>query len=390
MEIIGVVWILLQLIIGYNLVFPIILYGVSLFVKRRKTYINDQPNFDYAIIVTAYQEVSNLPYVVESILKVNYSNYLIYIVADNCDTSTLRIDDSRVIIIRPESVLSSNTKSHKYAIDRLVRKHDKVTIIDSDNLIDPQYLHELNKFFHEGFKAVQGVRKAKNTNTDIAALDAARDMYYHYYDGRLLFDVGSSATLAGSGMAFDLDLYRQFLDSHNVEGAGFDKVLQAWIVEQGIRIAFSEYAIVYDEKTSKKDQLISQRGRWIATWFKYMKLGFKILWVGITRFNINQFFFGMVLLRPPLFIFLFLSLLLLVINIVYSVNAAILWSIALLIFVLGFLVALLQNKAEAQIYRSLYRIPKFMFYQVISLLRSRKSKSVATKHYYDRSVDDLN
>jgi hypothetical protein len=47
-----------------------------------------------------------------------------------------------------------------------------------------------------GFAAVQGERKAKNLDTTYACLDAARDIYYHFYDGKLLFHIGSSATLA--------------------------------------------------------------------------------------------------------------------------------------------------------------------------------------------------
>ncbi|MFX4827802.1 glycosyltransferase, partial [Acinetobacter baumannii] len=91
-------------------------------------------------------------------------------------------------------------------INRFKRPHERLTIIDSDNIIDPDYLQALNVYFDKGFKAVQGLRDAKNIDTTVAALDAARDIYYHYYDGKLLFEVGSSATLSGSGMAFTVSL----------------------------------------------------------------------------------------------------------------------------------------------------------------------------------------
>ncbi|MFX8758778.1 glycosyltransferase, partial [Acinetobacter baumannii] len=88
----------------------------------------------------------------------------------------------------------------------------------------------LNEMFNKGFSAVQGERKAKNLNTTFACLDAARDIYYHFYDGKILFEAGASATLAGSGMAFTVELYKQCLEKSNVSGAGFDKVLQKEIV----------------------------------------------------------------------------------------------------------------------------------------------------------------
>src|SRR5690606_21574777 len=142
-----------------------------------------------------------------------------------------------------------------YAIRRFVRPHERLTIIDSDNLVDPEYLNRLNEAFGKGFIAVQGVRKPENLDTVYAQLDAARDIYYHFYDGKILFGAGSSATLAGSGMAFTTALYRESLEHLDITGAGFDKVLQAAIVKRGNRIAYQEAAIVYDKKTSQAGQL---------------------------------------------------------------------------------------------------------------------------------------
>src|SRR5690606_23190952 len=133
----------------------------------------------------------------------------------------------RVVLLIPEETIASNTGSILYAAERFRRGHERFTIIDSDNLVHPGFLEELNKFFDMGYKAVQGLRKAKNLNSIYACLDAARDIYYHFYDGKLLFNSGSSATLSGSGMAFSLDLYDNHLRHLQVKGAGFDKVWQA-------------------------------------------------------------------------------------------------------------------------------------------------------------------
>ena len=85
-----------------------------------------------------------MPAAVESILALDYKNYIVYIVADKCDVSGLKFDDERVVILKPEETIASNTGSHFYAINRFVRAHDVLTIVDSDNLVDPQYLNELN------------------------------------------------------------------------------------------------------------------------------------------------------------------------------------------------------------------------------------------------------
>ncbi len=367
---------------------PLFLFLLYIVVRRPQKPGNKAATTerDYAIIVTAYEQTEYLPVVVDSLLKLNYSNYIIYIVADKCDITNLKFADKRVVVLRPPETLASNTRSHFYAIRNFTRAHEVLTIIDSDNLVDPEYINELNKLFDQGFVAVQGLRKAKNLDTMYACLDAARDMYYHFYDGEALFRVGSSATLAGSGMAFTTTLYHECLEQLDITGAGFDKVLQKEIVSRGYRIAFTEQAEVYDEKTAASDQLVKQRARWINTWFRYFKFGFTLVAQGILKFSWNRFLFGVILLRPPLFIFLLLAMLFTAINIFVCPMAALIWIGGFASFVLGFIIALAHAKPDKAVVRSLWGIPKFIFYQLLSLMKIRKANkiSVATKHNYSK------
>ncbi len=392
---VDIFWLLLQITAGYNLILPLLLFLLwKIFRNTDKEFANqrDIHEIDYAIVVTAYQETHTLAAVVDSILNSNYSKYLVYIVADNCDISELKFNDPRVFVLKPPSTLASNTRSHQYAINNFRREHEYITIIDSDNLLHPEYLNQLNKVINNGFIAVQGQRKAKNLDTVLSRLDAIRDIYYHFYDGRILFDLGSSATLSGSGMAFRTDLYKEFLAEYNVSGAGFDKVLQYFLLRKDLRIAVSEDAIVYDEKTSKADQLIKQRSRWINTWFKYFKYGFSLVGLGIKNFSINQLLFGITLLRPPLFIFIILSGLFMIINIWVSITYFFMFFVAFTLFILSFLIALYNSKADKIFYHSLLNIPRFMVLQLVSLVQSRNAnqRSVATKHYHSEIIDKPN
>jgi cellulose synthase/poly-beta-1,6-N-acetylglucosamine synthase-like glycosyltransferase len=382
----NIVWLTVQFLVGYNLVLPLLLYLLYLVRKKQAFDAPVNRTADYAVIVTAYEHTDLLPAVVGSILKMDYQHFIVYVVADKCDVSQLHFEDQRVVILRPPEVLASNTRSHFYAIRHFIRNHERLTIIDSDNIVAPDYLNKLNACFDAGYIAVQGQREAKNLDTTLACLDAARDIYYHFYDGRLLFQIGSSATLAGSGMAFTVQLYRDCLEHLDITGAGFDKVLQAAIVQRGHRIAYAPDAIIYDEKTSGSDQLVKQRARWINTWFKYSRLGFSLMGKGILRFDFNRFIFGLILLRPPLFIFLLSSVFFTTINIFIDPVMAYLWLSGLLFFVTGFCIALWNSKVDPRIYRSLTHIPKFIFYQVASLLKVRRanSYSVATKHTADK------
>jgi cellulose synthase/poly-beta-1,6-N-acetylglucosamine synthase-like glycosyltransferase len=391
MDFVNILFIVLQVIIGYNLIVPFIFLIWWKLQSAKNPTLQFKPiETDYAIIVTAYEQTQMLPSVVSSLLKLNYQKYIIYIVADNCDVTELNFSSVKVVLLRPETILASNTRSHEYAIKSFIRNHDRLTIIDSDNLVHPEYLNQLNLRFNEGYEAVQGYRAPKNLDSNIACLDAARDIYYHFYDGKILFEIGSSATLSGSGMAFTTAIYRRFLETNNVSGAGFDKVLQSWLILNDYRISFQPSAILYDEKTSKSNQLVQQRSRWINTWFKYFFLGINILSTGISGFDRNKVLFGLVLIRPPLFIFLLLSLMFLFFNLLLGFSFSVVaWISAFAIFIFSFWISLKLSKADVRIYKSLINIPKFMFYQLLSLMNIRKANkiSVATRHYHETSDD---
>lgn len=388
MNTISYIYVFLQVLIGVHFLMPFVFYVLKFFSLKQAdgTYKTAEP--DYAIIVTAYQQVSLIPMVVDSILKANYNRYLVYIVADNCDISTLKFDDDRVILLRPETVLASNTKSHFYAIDRFQRDHEYLTIIDSDNLVHPEYFNELNKVFGLGHLAIQGVRAAKNLDTTYACLDEAGDIFYRFLDRKLMFEAGSSAALSGSGMAFKTDLYKKCLENNSFKGAGFDKILQYEIISLGHRIAFAEKAIVYDEKTAKTDQLVNQRSRWINTWFKYLFLGFKLFWKGITKLDRNQILFSIMLLRPPLFMLLMFSCICIVLDVLFAPLMLIYWLFSILIFFICVFRSLSYFKADRKIYRSLKNAPKFIYFQIVALLKVRKANqiSVATEHYHKEII----
>jgi hypothetical protein len=154
MKIVEAVWLLIQFLIWFNLIFPVLLlliYSLRGGEKRRPPH-SAAAFPDYGIIVTAYEYTQQLPAVVASLLELNYERYHIYVVADKCDISGLHFPSDKVLLLRPEQVLGSNTRSHFHAIKNFIRPHSHLTIIDSDNLTDPQYLHELNTYFNQGFR----------------------------------------------------------------------------------------------------------------------------------------------------------------------------------------------------------------------------------------------
>ena len=88
-------------------------------------------------------------------------------------------------------------------------------------------------------------------------------------------------------------------------------------------------------------------------------------------------------MRPPLFILLILSFLCFTIDLALFPYMALMWLLALTIFISMFFVAFSYFKADEIIYRSLINAPKFIFYQLAALLKSKNANqlSVATKHF---------
>lgn len=387
MGILITIGLLIQALLILQLVMPVFLFVFRQLRKKSVPLCESQSSVaDYAAIVTAYGQTEQLTAVVDSLLGTDYDNYLIYVVADNCDVKSLDFPSDRVIVCRPPEILANNVKSHFYAIDHFRRNHERLTIIDSDNLVDPNYFNALNEMFDKGYEAVQGVRRAKNLNTPYACLDEAGDIFYRMIDRKLLYEAGSSAALSGSGMAFTTALYKQCFQNVKLEGAGFDKVLQYELLMRGKIIAFAENVVVLDEKTAGTDQLVKQRSRWINTWFKYFMLGWRLLVFSIKTLSINRFLFSLMLLRPPLFILLGLAVFCLTLNVFFKGEIAIAFGGALLCFVGTVAYSLHYFNADRRIYRSLISAPKFIGYQLLALVKAKKANklSVATEHYFDK------
>ncbi len=390
-EFIRIFSLIVQGIVATILIFPVLTGLIYLLLPKIKLKKRNPENGDYAIIVTAYKYTGNLSNVVDSLLKMNYNNFIVYIVADDCADYNPNFQDERIVLLKPETPFANQVKSHFFAIHNFKRAHNRLTIIDSDNLVHPDYLKELDPFFEAGYKAVQGVRSAKNYDNNYSKLDAINELYYLFCDRKVLFGIGSSCMLSGSGMAFTTGLYKDCLGDINTSGAGFDKVLQMKIVSAKNKIAFAEKAFVYDEKTSSTDQLVKQRARWINTWFRFFSFGLQLMYKGIKNLNLNQFLFGFVLVRPPLFMLVMLVGIFFLANVFLNPMIAWVWIILMIIFIAGFVFALKIMKAPKTLYRALLHIPAFMFFQILSLLKAKKANqiSVATVHQHHKKVEEI-
>ncbi len=79
------------------------------------------------------------------------------------------------------------------------------------------------------------------------------------------------------------------------------------------------------------------------------------------------------------------------INLFFNTTIFLIWLAGFGCFLLGFVMAVFRRDTDPKIIQSLWGIPKFVFYQVLSLLKARKANqySVATQHFHEKKLDEI-
>jgi len=368
---------------------------ISLTKTRNNTLVNGADK-KFATIITAYKNVEITAPLIESLLKQTYTNYEIFLVADCCNVEVAKNIESKYCInlILPQSPLNSKIKSIKTIVNQLDNSFDAIVIFDPDNLAHPNFLDKINNTMKQGFEAVQGLRTAKNLDTQIACLDALGEFYYSVNTRVIPFAIGSSATIAGSGMAIDLQLYKSYLQLDAVNEAdgkvviAEDKILQTYIVQSGKTIAFEQNAIVYDEKIETSTQLQRQRTRWINTWFKHASEGTRLLF----STSWNSVWFAFLTFYPPMFLQWLLATVLIIVDLLYFPDLALLVFSAMYVYIIHFIHSLFIAKAPKTVFLAIVALPMFVSKQLISLLQMKKSNKdfMVTEHTKTIRFEELN
>lgn len=389
----GIVLILFFLFTVLPLLFSIIAKISPVFSKKREP---SPLQTDFACVITAYKDVECAKNLVLSLLRQEYSPFHIYLLADDSDVSAWTIAHPKFTLLKPESALHSKVKAIRYCLERAVRNHSHFVVFDPDNLAHPSFLKEMNGLHAQGFEVVQGKRIAKNLDTKYACLDAFSEYYYNYTQRTVPFDLGSSATIAGSGMSLPIPLYLHFLKlEFDTLGDKIviaeDKMLQVYVVENGHRIAFAENAIVYDEKVSTAHQVKRQRTRWITSYFQYLVTGLKLFGKALFRFSWNKLMFAYTIVIPPMFIIGLAWIALSVLFAFTSMSLFITLQTCFLAFVINIFVALILGNAPTAVTTSLFYAPLFVFNQVKALfsMKDTKTSFLTTEKTKNVSLDEV-
>ena len=277
-------WILASVAVAYPLIYSLASLGT-----RKSYYPTANKQHKFAILFPAYKEDRVILPVVESFLQQHYPQelYKVIVISDHMqETTNERLAQLPITLLKANYENSSKAKALNFAMDHFERdEFDAVVILDADNIVDTNFLLEINKVFDAGVQAIQAHRTAKNRNTDIAVLDGLSEEVNNSIFRRGHVRLGISSALIGSGMIFN---YQWFHDNvKHLVTTGEDKELEVLLLKQRIFIEFLDEVYVYDEKIQGEKGFYNQRRRWLATQFAQWGRVFKDLPQAILSGNID-------------------------------------------------------------------------------------------------------
>ncbi len=221
-----------------------------------------------AILIAAYREDNVIQDTVKACLAQEYPHekFDIVVISDHMTAETNAVLKTYPIkLLQVDFEKSTNTKSLKAALSYLEQDHYNIALIlDADNYVKTTYLADINDAFAQsGVEVVQTHRVAKNLNTDMAYLDGISEEINNSIFRMGHINLGMSAALIGSGMAFHYPIfYAAMMDNQSL--GGFDRVLEMKLLYNRVFFHYLPDTYVYDEKIQKSESFFLQRRRWLS------------------------------------------------------------------------------------------------------------------------------
>lgn len=362
----------------------LLFFAVVSKLRFPKTCAETRKCHRFAVLFPAYKEDRVIVQAVQNFLLQKYPQelYEIIVISDCMQPETDEVLQQLPIrLLKANYTDSSKAKALSLAMEATAGKaYDMVVIMDADNTTSPLFLHELNKAYASGMKAIQAHRVAKNLNTEVALLDAVSEEINNsiFRSGHIA--VGLSSALIGSGMAIDAAWFRE--NVNRLQTAGEDKEMEALLLKQGIHISYLEHVRVEDEKTQKKDAIRSQRKRWLAAQFGSLAHTLPDLFPALLRGNwdyadkIVQWMF------PPRIILLAGVLFLGVLTLIIQPYISIKWWGLFFALVMTLGIAIPRYLANRKLLKAVIQIPSLALIMIGNLfkLKGVNRKFIHTEH----------
>lgn len=263
-----------------------IIYLIAPYIKKEQPHKPLQLH-RYAVLIAARNEENVLGELLDSIHAQNYPSELvdIYVVADNCTDSTAEVAYAHGAYVyeRFNRIQVGKGYALKYLLDQIslsdnLEDYDGFFIFDADNLLDENYIAEMNKTFNDGYDAVTSYRNSKNFGDNwISHGYGLWFLHEAQFLNRGRMRTGNSCMVSGTGYMISRELiekndgWKFFLLTEDIE-------FTADCIANGVKIGYCEHAEFFDEQPTKFSVSWHQRMRWVKGYFQvYKKYGRQLL-----------------------------------------------------------------------------------------------------------------
>lgn len=276
----GIVGVLFFVCFSYQFFYILVPY-----IKKAKPH-RDVTYHNYAVLISARNEEAVISGLVESVLAQNYpqEKLHVFVVADNCTDATAEAARAAgaTVFERTDHIHVGKGYALDYLFGQLDERYghdafDAFFIFDADNLLDENYVAEMNQTFCDGYEIVTSCRNSKNYGDNwISAGYALWFLRDSQFLNRPRMLLGTSSVVAGTGFLFSravLDRcggWKFFLLSEDTE-------FTARNILDGQTIAYCDRAVFYDEQPTDFGQSCRQRMRWARGYLQvFGKYGSKL------------------------------------------------------------------------------------------------------------------
>ena len=333
-----------------------------------------------AVFIPAYKEDGVIIETAKAALNQQYPTnlYEVIVIADKLKSETMnQLSNLPIQVVEVAFEKSTKAKALNQALSQLKGWNFEIAVVlDADNIMQHDFLSRANDRFEAGCQALQGRRAAKNEQSGFALLDAASEDVNNHILCRGHQSLGLSARLAGSGMAFDYNLFQSIMAEVTAIG-GFDKELELRFTQKGVKVEYDELAIIFDEKVSQSKQFSRQRSRWLAAQYRYAK---QFLLRGVVAFifkgNIDFFNKTLQMTLPPRLIIPIVLFLGTLMNALFSSDVVLLWLSALVFSATSFILAMPKYCFQVKNLKMWVNIPRAFGATIMALTRLREANRV--------------
>ena len=232
----------------------------------------------YAAIISARNESAVIGRLIRTLKEQDYPSELldVIVVADNCTDNTAEVARSAGAIVYER--FNKVQVGKGYALDYLFKHifeeqgedaYDAFFVFDADNIVDPQFVREMNKMYDTGEdSALTSYRNSQNFCANwISAGYALWFLRESRFLNRPRTRLGVNCAVSGTGFLIAADVLREE-GGWNYHLLTEDIEFSAQTIIDGKRISYCPTAMLYDEQPITFKDSWNQRFRWAKGFYQ--------------------------------------------------------------------------------------------------------------------------